>query len=423
MSVSRRPRNRTFSPRSTGIGGSARRSGITFGMLRAWPKGPPWPKAAAPLRVPADGVLAELPRVLSWCRACHGPQPRQPPELCLLKLGNLALPVGPELHVLDSVVQLDDRVDQHLRPRRAARQVDVDRDDVIHALDDGVVVEHAAARCADAHRDHPLGLGHLVVDLPEHRCHLLADPACDDHQVGLPRRRRRPLHPEPGQVVPRPSDGEQLDSAARQTERGRPDRTLAGITSKFLHSCQQDSAWQLVLNTHLTSPIPVTPRTRRCQRHRAPQVNTSFARRAFYSRSGARPAGGSGYPVAGGSGGIAPGVLGASKLVTSSLLPTICLSMKSWLRSRTARVSAAITALRLRLSSLSCCCSPDRDQLVEPLTVYTPSTITIFRCEMALWTELVPMAMLLPNALLAQLASICFSCAPVAWLRSRLICT
>ena len=44
-----------------------------------------------------------------------------------------------------------------------------------------------------------------------------------------------------------------------------------------------------------------------------------------------------------------------------------------------ARVSAAITAFRLRLSSLSCCCSPDNDQLVNPFTVYTPSTMTIFR--------------------------------------------
>src|SRR5258708_2970253 len=124
----------------------------------------------------------------------------------------------------------------------------------------------------------------------------------------------------------------------------------------------------------------------------------------------------------GGSGGMAWVLVGAGGLV-STLVPAICLSMKSWLRSRMARVSAATTALRLRVSSLSCCCSPDRDQLVEPLTVYTPSTITIFRCEIALCTELVPIAMLLPKASLAHFARTCFSCAPPAWLRSRLICT
>ena len=46
---------------------------------------------------------------------------------------------------LDLLVQRDDRVEQHLGPRRAAGQVDVDRDDVVDALDDRVVVEHAAA--------------------------------------------------------------------------------------------------------------------------------------------------------------------------------------------------------------------------------------------------------------------------------------
>ena len=88
-----------------------------------------------------------------------------------------------------------------------------------------------------------------------------------------------------------------------------------------------------------------------------------------------------------------------------------------------ARVSAAITAFRLRLSSLSCCSSPDSDQLVNPFTVYTPSTMTIFRWEMALCTELVPIAMLLPKALLFHLARMAFSCTPEAWLRSRLIWT
>ena len=49
-----------------------------------------------------------------------------------------------ELLVLDLVVELEDRVHEHLRPRRAAREVHVDRHDVVDALDDRVVVEHAA---------------------------------------------------------------------------------------------------------------------------------------------------------------------------------------------------------------------------------------------------------------------------------------
>src|SRR4051812_13157058 len=50
--------------------------------------------------------------------------------------------LGAQRLVLDLVVQLEDRVGEHLRPRRAAGEVHVDRDDVVDALDDRVVVEH-----------------------------------------------------------------------------------------------------------------------------------------------------------------------------------------------------------------------------------------------------------------------------------------
>src|SRR3954471_19240960 len=77
--------------------------------------------------------------------------------------------VGP---LLDLLLQLVDPVHERLRPRRAARDVDVDRQELVHALDERVVVEHAGARGAGTHRDHPLGLEHLVVDAPDDRRHL-----------------------------------------------------------------------------------------------------------------------------------------------------------------------------------------------------------------------------------------------------------
>ena len=126
----------------------------------------------------------------------------------------------------------DDRVEQHLGPRRTAGQVDVDRDDVVDALDDRVVVEHAAGAGADAHRDDPLGVGHLVVDLAHDRGHLLADPAGDDHQVGLARRGGEALHAEPGDVVVGRADGHHLDGAAGQAEGRRPDRGLAHVARR-----------------------------------------------------------------------------------------------------------------------------------------------------------------------------------------------
>src|SRR2546426_206415 len=53
---------------------------------------------------------------------------------------------------------------QRLGPRRAAGNVDVHRDDLVHALHDRVRAEHAAGGRAGAHRDHPLRLRHLVED-------------------------------------------------------------------------------------------------------------------------------------------------------------------------------------------------------------------------------------------------------------------
>ena len=153
------------------------------------------------------------------------------------------------------VVQLDDRVEQHLGPRRAAGQVDVDRDDVVDALDDRVVVEHAAGAGAHAHRDDPLGVGHLVVDLAHDRGHLLRHPAGDDHQVGLARRGGEPLHAEPGDVVVGGADGHHLDRAAGEAEGGRPDRGLAHVADDVLERRQDEPCGQLLLESHQPSLV------------------------------------------------------------------------------------------------------------------------------------------------------------------------
>ena len=151
---------------------------------------------------------------------------------------------------LDLVVQLEDRVGEHLRPRRAAGQVHVHRDDVVDALHDGVVVEHAAGAGAHAHRDDPLRLGHLVVDLAHDRGHLVAHATGDDHQVGLARRRREALHAEAGQVVVRRADGHHLDGAAGQPEGRGPDRRLAHVARKVFDGRQRDPGRQLLFDPH-----------------------------------------------------------------------------------------------------------------------------------------------------------------------------
>ena len=151
--------------------------------------------------------------------------------------------LGAALHQLagaDLLVQSQDRVQQRLGPRWAARCVHVDRHHLIDALHDGVVVEHPPAGSADTHRQHPLGLHHLVVDLAQHRRHLLADTTRHDHQVGLARRCPERLHAEARQVVVRGAGRHHLDRAAGQPERGRHQAPAPSPLHQLLHRCGED---------------------------------------------------------------------------------------------------------------------------------------------------------------------------------------
>src|SRR5579859_20595 len=62
---------------------------------------------------------------------------------------------------VDFALQLHQSVQQHLRTRRAAGNVHVHGNHLIHALHNRVIIEHAAGSGANAHRNHPLRLGHL----------------------------------------------------------------------------------------------------------------------------------------------------------------------------------------------------------------------------------------------------------------------
>src|SRR5882724_4746738 len=60
----------------------------------------------------------------------------------------------------DPLLQLEDAVHQPLRGGRAARDVDVERDDLVDPLHDVVGAVEAARAGAGAHRDHPFGVRH-----------------------------------------------------------------------------------------------------------------------------------------------------------------------------------------------------------------------------------------------------------------------
>src|SRR5262245_58579186 len=134
----------------------------------------------------------------------------------------------------DFLLQHEDAVEQTLWPWRTAGDVDVDRDDAVDALHDGVVVEHATARRARAHRDTPFGLGHLLPDATQHRRELERHSARANEQVGLARRKRLALHAEPCEVVVTCGSRHELDRAACCAERHGPERILTAPVHKLI---------------------------------------------------------------------------------------------------------------------------------------------------------------------------------------------
>src|SRR5438045_1442091 len=101
---------------------------------------------------------------------------------------------------LDLLLQLHNAIDKRVGARWATRYVDVHRYDLVDALDDGVIVIDPARGGAGAHRDHPFGVRHLVVYLPEDRSHLRRDAPRHDHHIRLPRRRSKNFRAEPGDI-------------------------------------------------------------------------------------------------------------------------------------------------------------------------------------------------------------------------------
>src|SRR6266571_4316681 len=141
---------------------------------------------------------------------------------------------------LDLRAQLEEAVDQGLRPHRAARDEDVGRHERVRALDDGVrVVVRPAADRALAHRDHPLRLGHLFVQPADGRAEFQGDRAVQEEDIALAR--RGPVDDaEALDVIPRVRGRRHLDRAAHDAEVQRPGRVPLGPVEELAN----DAAFQ-----------------------------------------------------------------------------------------------------------------------------------------------------------------------------------
>src|SRR5664279_175170 len=88
-------------------------------------------------------------------------------------------------HLVDFVLQPKQSVEKVFWPRRTTHDIHVHWHDSIDTLQHRIGVERATYGRTRTHRDHPLGLGHLVIDPLHHGSHLQCHRAADDHQVAL----------------------------------------------------------------------------------------------------------------------------------------------------------------------------------------------------------------------------------------------
>ena len=114
--------------------------------------------------------------------------------------------------------------------RRATGNVDVDRNDRVDALHDGVVVVRPAGAGAGAEGHHPFRLAHLLVHALQDRRLAMRDGADDHQEIRLPRREARQRGAEAIEVEARTGDRHVLHPAAggheRVTEEGVLPRPL-----------------------------------------------------------------------------------------------------------------------------------------------------------------------------------------------------
>src|SRR6476620_9460414 len=142
--------------------------------------------------------------------------------------------------------QLEDAVDERLRPGRATGDVHVDRHELV-GRDDRVVVEDAHRARAGAHRERELRLEHLVVDAPDDRRHLDADAPRQDDHVGLAGGCAERLEAEAPDVHARPDHAHHLDRAAGEAEREREHRVAPRPRDRLVERRREDALLDVLL--------------------------------------------------------------------------------------------------------------------------------------------------------------------------------
>src|SRR6266566_3282635 len=154
-------------------------------------------------------------------------------------------------HLVDLILQFQQRVKKALRPRRAANYVHIDWHNLVHTLQDRIRIERAADARTRSHGNAPLWIGHLIPNALQHRSHLQRYCPGDNHEVRLTRRRAKHFCAEPRNVKARSRGGDHFDGATRQSECQRPDGAFSRPVEHIVHRRNQKILLKsLIKNAH-----------------------------------------------------------------------------------------------------------------------------------------------------------------------------
>jgi hypothetical protein len=135
------------------------------------------------------------------------------------------------------LLQLEDAIHQSLRSRRATRDIDIHRHNPIappyHTI---TIVIIPTAICTTPHRNDPSRLRHLIINLPESRCHLVCKRTGNNHDIGLSRGSSED-YTESILVVAWSGQVHHFDGAAGQSECHGPEGALTSPIGYLIESC------------------------------------------------------------------------------------------------------------------------------------------------------------------------------------------
>lgn len=125
-----------------------------------------------------------------------------------------AMLLGQSMLTADFLLEFYQGVEEHLWTGRAARDVNINGEELVYALDNAVDAVHATCGGTGSHSDTPFWFGHLVPDALNSMGHFIGAPAGDNHDICLPRGEREAFGAEAGDVIFRAGSGHHFDSAA-----------------------------------------------------------------------------------------------------------------------------------------------------------------------------------------------------------------